>query len=153
MRLPCLMRLPPGSRRSWRMFRLTGAPCYTFVMAARRFIMLVLTIFALQLSWTAVAAYCEHESGRAAQHFGHHSSDSDTHQASTDTNDSPTGAVKKAAVHSHCSSCSHATLALDGLPTVVAVALADRGTPPSVSPPYSSSFPARPERPQWISAV
>lgn len=129
------------------------ATCYTFRMAARRFIMLVLAIFALQLSWTAVAAYCEHESGRAAQHFGHHSSDADAHQASADTKDSPTGSVKKSTLHSHCSSCAHATLAMDALPSVVSVLLPARAAPEGSPLSYSSSYSARPERPQWISAV
>jgi hypothetical protein len=39
----------------------------------RRFLILFL-LFALplQVSWAAVATYCKHESGAAAQHFGHH---------------------------------------------------------------------------------
>lgn len=39
----------------------------------RRFILsLLLVLLPLQFSWAAAAAYCGHETGAAAQHFGHH---------------------------------------------------------------------------------
>ena len=122
-------------------------------MAARRFIYLVLTILALQLSWGVVAEYCEHESGRAAQHLGHHSSDAESHVAAFDGKDQPSGSVKKASVHSHCSSCTHTPLSLDALPVALALLEPVRISPPAMSLHYSSSYSARPERPQWISAV
>lgn len=122
-------------------------------MTARRFILFVLTIFMLQLSWTAVAAYCEHETGRAAQHFGHHSSDADLHQASSDKHDKPAEGVKKSAAHSHCPSCAHFTLSMDGLPTAIAALLPSRAAPLATSAEFSSSYTARPERPQWISVA
>lgn len=124
-----------------------------FYMAARRFIYLVLTILAIQLSWSAVAAYCEHESGRAAQHFGHHSSEADGHKLASDGKDKPSGSAKKVAMHSHCSSCAHGALSFDGLPVAVAILEPIRIAPPVVSRHYSSSYSAPPERPQWISAV
>ena len=122
-------------------------------MAARRFIYLVLTILALQLSWGAISAYCEHESGRAAQHFGHHSSDSDADKFAFNGKDKPSGTPKKTVMHSHCSSCAHAPLSFDALPATVAILKPVRVAPLSVSPHYSSSYSAPPERPQWISAV
>lgn len=122
-------------------------------MAARRFIYLVLTILALQLSWSVVAAYCEHESGRAAQHFGHHSSEDDGHKVGFDAQEEPSGSAKKATVHSHCSSCAHISLSIDALPVAVAILQPVRVAPPVTSLHYSSSYSARPERPNWISAV
>jgi hypothetical protein len=124
-----------------------------FSMAARRFIYLVLTILALQLSWSVVAAYCEHESGRAAQHFGHHSSDADAHKVAFDGKDQPSGSAKKASVHSHCSSCAHISLSFDALPVAVAILEPARLVSPATSLHYSSLYSDRPERPQWISAV
>ena len=124
-----------------------------FFMAARRFIYLVLTILALQFSWSVVAAYCEHESGRAAQHFGHHSSEADGHKVAFDGKDQPSGSAKKTTVHSHCSSCAHISLSFDALPVAVAVLEPVRLAPPPVSLHYSSSYSARPERPNWVSAV
>jgi hypothetical protein len=114
----------------------------------RRFVYLLLVAFTLQLSWGAVAAYCEHESGRAARHLGHHE-----HEApSADAGDA-SGASKKASPHTHCSSCSHAALAATGLdtgrahPLPVAIAAAA----PAVH--ISSAYLAPPERPQWLHAA
>ena len=124
-----------------------------FSMAARRFIYLVLTILALQLSWSVVAAYCEHESGRAAQHLGHHSSEDNGHKVAFDAQEKPSGSTKKSTVHSHCSSCAHISLSFGALPVAVAILEPVRVVPPVISLHFSSSYSARPERPQWISAV
>ena len=122
-------------------------------MTARRFIYLVLTILALQLSWSVVAAYCQHESGRAAQHFGHHSSEADSHKLASAEKDKPTGSNKKVAMHSHCASCAHATLSFEGLPVALVMIEPIRLAPPALQLQYSSLYSARPERPQWISAA
>ena len=124
-----------------------------FDMAARRFIYLVLTILALQLSWSVIAAYCQHESGRAAQHFGHHTSEADGHKVAFDGKDKPSGSAKKGTMHSHCSSCAHLPLSFDALPVAIAILKPVRLAPPAISLHLSSSYSARPERPQWISAV
>lgn len=120
-------------------------------MGIRRFILSILTIFALQVSWGVITGYCEHETGRAAQHFGHHSSD--VQKLAGDAPDKSSGSAKKVVVHSHCASCSHGTIALNGLPVAVAMALPVRLVPLASLRQYSSSYSARPERPQWIVAV
>ena len=122
-------------------------------MASRRFIYLVLTILALQLSWSVIAAYCQHESGRAAQHFGHHTSEADGHKVAVDGKDEPSAPAKKATMHSHCASCAHLPLSFDALPVAIAILEPVRLAPPAIALHLSSSYPARPERPQWISAV
>jgi flagellar capping protein FliD len=39
----------------------------------RRFLLIFLVVMMpLQLSWAAVSSYCQHESGTASKHFGHH---------------------------------------------------------------------------------
>ena len=39
----------------------------------RRFILLLMiSVLPFQIAWAMAGAYCEHESGKAAQHFGHH---------------------------------------------------------------------------------
>ena len=122
-------------------------------MAARRYIYLVLTILALQLSWSVVAAYCEHESGRAAQHFGHHSSEADAHKLASGGKDQSQGSAKKATMHSHCSSCAHTSLSSSSLSVAMATPETVRRTRRADVLHYSSSYSARPERPQWTSAV
>jgi hypothetical protein len=122
-------------------------------MPARRFILFVLTIFVLQLSWVAVAAYCEHETGRAARHFGHHSPESALQKAAGDGEDQTSSLAKKASPHSHCSSCAHTPLSFDGLPVALSMAAQIRHASPATPPRSPSPYPARPERPQWISAV
>ena len=123
----------------------------------RRFVYLVLTVIALQLSWTAVSAYCMHEAGTAARHFGHHQhADHDADHAA-DYGDvqavkDPTGAARKFAAHAHCASCSHAVLAIDLChaslhPLTIGMA------PSGVLPYFSSVATAPPERPQWIAAA
>lgn len=47
----------------------------------RWFAILILIFMPLQLGWAAVNAYCQHESGAASQHMGHHEHQ---HQASDD---------------------------------------------------------------------
>jgi hypothetical protein len=47
----------------------------------RLFVIFLLVLLPLQLSWASVAAYCEHETDAQAQHFGHHDHQ---HQASQD---------------------------------------------------------------------
>ena len=41
----------------------------------RWLLVLLMWVLPLQLSFAAVAPYCAHEEGAAAQHFGHHSHD------------------------------------------------------------------------------
>lgn len=39
----------------------------------KRFILIfLLGLLPLQMSWAVVTGYCQHEEGKAAQHFGHH---------------------------------------------------------------------------------
>ncbi len=119
---------------------------------ARRFVYLVLTILMLQLSWSTVAEYCEHETGRAAQHLGHHSALEGSDQEAFAANDPPSKA-KADSLHSHCSSCAHTSLSFEGLPGALAVLESARFAPFPASFRFSSSYPAPPERPQWIAAV
>ena len=122
--------------------------CYPSAML-RRFVYIVLTVIALQLSWTAVSAYCMHEAGLAARHFGHHEhADHADEQVAKD----PTGAAKKFAAHAHCASCSHAVLAID-LYHASLHPLTTGTAPSGVLPYFSSGATAPPERPQWRAAA
>ena len=115
----------------------------------RRFVYIVLTVIALQLSWTAISAYCMHEAGLAARHFGHHEhADHGDEPAVKD----PTGGAKKFAAHAHCASCAHAALAID-LHHAPLHPLLTGAAPSGVLPHYASIATAPPERPQWSAAA
>lgn len=130
--------------------RKKGHPCYISRMA-RRFVYILLAVIALQFSWSAVAAYCMHETGRAAQHFGHHQHVEDGDEFPVANKDTP-AVVKKFSVHSHCASCHHATVAIDTfhVPLYLHVAAA---APDTEIVPLSSVYIPPPERPQWNSAA
>jgi hypothetical protein len=72
-------------------------PCYISPMV-RRLVYIIAAIIALQFSWTAVSAYCTHETGKAAQHFGHHQHVEDGDEVPFASKDAPS-VVKKFAVH------------------------------------------------------
>lgn len=38
----------------------------------KKFVLVLLAMFALQLCWAVISAYCMHETDAKAQHFGHH---------------------------------------------------------------------------------
>jgi cytochrome c553 len=108
-------------------------------------------VIALQLSWVAVSAYCAHETGRAAQHFGHHQHVEDGDELPVSLKDTPS-VVKKFAVHAHCSFCHHATLATTSYQPPIQVEQV-RVVPSTIVVPLLSIYISPPERPQWTAAV
>ena len=111
----------------------------------RLFMIFLLVLMPLQLSWAAMASYCQHESGAAAKHFGHHEHQ---HQAVDGKDASPEPAQYSggdpdcAACHGGC-----ASVLADAL-TIHLVADSSLATAEYrarlTSPPFE-----RPERPQW----
>lgn len=104
-------------------------------------IILMLLVLPLQFSWAVAAVYCQHESGLAVKHFGHHEH---KHQAGADSSDSK---GKVGQVHNDCGYC-HA-LNLASFPSLSSQAV----TPPdslkieSHSVLFSSYIPDGPRRP------
>ena len=47
---------------------------------------LLLVLLPFQFSWAAVGGYCQHETGAAAKHFGHHNHQ---HQADAGEHETP----------------------------------------------------------------
>ena len=41
-------------------------------MLRRAVLLFMIMLLPFQMSWAMAGIYCEHESGKAAQHFGHH---------------------------------------------------------------------------------
>jgi hypothetical protein len=119
----------------------------------RRYLFLLLAVVTFQLSWGVVAAYCTHETGRAAQHLGHHQHDASADELAAGTTPEAPSTAKKANVHAHCASCSHlAALADASMPSVLHL-LPAAMPPATATPALSSVFIDPPERPQWGSAV
>lgn len=115
----------------------------------RRFLILFL-LFALplQVSWAAVATYCKHESGAAAQHFGHHEHEHQANQPEP-ANDPSTLTVDNDCVACHLASAGILPVALSSMPS----------EPPRAErlgrhiALISYLLPDRPERPKWVRAA
>lgn len=97
----------------------------------------LMALLPLQFSWAAAASYCQHEEGKAAQHFGHHLH---KHKTAADQ-DAP------AKVHNDCGYCHFACQAtpITATPHVLQLAPATHITLPQ--PAYSSHIPDGPRRP------
>lgn len=122
-------------------------------MTARRLVYLMLTLIALQLSWVAIGAYCTHETGAAARHFGHHAHIESADELAAGDADQPSSLAKKAAPHPHCGTCAHGALSPIELPALV-LHLSTAGAPAvGEIPDPDSSIPSPPERPQWRAAA
>ena len=111
----------------------------------RLFMIFLLVLMPLQLSWAAIASYCQHEIGAAAKHFGHH----DHQHKATDGKETAPDPAKTGGGDPDCASC-HAgcSSALPGevtLPPMFSSSLdiADYWLH-LTSPPFE-----RLERPQW----
>lgn len=71
----------------------------------KRFVVMLIIAIAGQLSWATVTAYCMHEQGVGANHFGHHEHEHKTDDAKSITDKS--SSTKKSAQHADCATCSH----------------------------------------------
>lgn len=118
----------------------------------RRFLICMLMMLAFQFTWSAISAYCMHETGRAAQHLGHHQHKTDVHEQLAAADDGKPASTKKIAQHSHCSSCAHAVLAPAAVQTA-AYLMMEHAAPVSITVSFASVTQVPPERPQWAAAV
>lgn len=120
-------------------------PCNGYNPKMRRWLLVFLmSVLSLQLSWAAVATYCQHENTPKTAHFGHHA-----HEHRAPRNDKGADADKKnpLAVDEDCSICHFGDTS--SLPSL------EPHHVPSVSPPRvaldhtlgDSHIPALPERP------
>ncbi len=98
----------------------------------------------IQFCWAAAAAYCGHEDGGAAKHFGHHDH---RHGAASDDGVSKDTRASPALADNDCSTC-HLNVAQPLAPA--ANDLSAPGTEPprgGWSAAYDSHIPSGPERP------
>ncbi|MDR0716401.1 MAG: hypothetical protein LBF50_03145 [Azoarcus sp.] len=112
----------------------------------RLFAIFFLICLPLQLGWASAAAYCAHERGAAADHFGHHAHG----QADETRGDSEGGDGTTSLSGGDCGFC-HVACATALLPDAVRMALAGVGQAHAASLyPWPRSAPAaQPERPKW----
>lgn len=116
-------------------------------MNLRRWICIVLLLVApLQLSWGAVSAYCQHESGAAAKHVGHHDHQHDGGSGTEPSDGDParSGGIDPdcAGCHMCCAPVLLASVRVNAIPNGHADLKDVSGLPSSAAfpPPY---------RPQW----
>lgn len=110
---------------------------------------LLLVFLPFQFTWAALASYCQHETGAAAQHFGHHDH---KHQANSDQktqdNQSPI-----AGIDGDCTGC-HASCVTAMVGKMPSVHIATIATGLPWPPDFLTSPPnEQPERPNWSAST
>jgi hypothetical protein len=111
----------------------------------RRFVLILfICLFPLQVTWAGVADFCDHEEGKSAQHFGHHT---DEHKLSFDAHDDGNSSDKSEQLHDHC--CYLTGFIGVANSHKVATLPSMRMAMPFKHPIYLSLLPAKPERPKW----
>lgn len=132
-----------------------ASPSYTRPVRRIVFILL-LAILPVQFSWAAVSAYCRHETGAAAKHFGHHehqhqsqhqSQHQNQHKADDDSSLKDKKAASSAQADKDCGSCQFS--AAQPIPTAEPVIPAQSAEPRHLACEfiYGSHIPSGPERP------
>ena len=111
----------------------------------RLFAIFLLVLLPLQFAWAAVGVYCQHETGAAAKHFGHHD-----HQHKSDVgHGDKADANASGGTDSDCGVCHAGCSAVIFGETQASV----RSTAPAVVDDYrqrpNTSQHYQPERPNW----
>ena len=108
----------------------------------RLLLVLTLLMLPLQFTWAAVNVYCQHETGAAAQHYGHHDH---KHTQPAGKDDGTPGKV-----HTDCGDC-HLAHSCAAVPAVSMPAFVCDGMAVDLQPVIPlSDFPDGPERPKWM---
>lgn len=110
--------------------------------AMRRLILiLLLAMLPLQFAWAGAAAYCQHETGEVAGHFGHHEH---VHHGKAKAGDN-TLLADQDCVLCHVIACPSGITVTQGVYVPDSWTYAYRSSPPFLSSARSSE----PERPNW----
>lgn len=109
----------------------------------RLFLIFLLAMLPLQMSWAVVSDYCEHENGKAAQHVGHHEH---KHQASGDKQPSKS---KLGTGDADCSYCHHCCANIIATPHPAPVVPFDSAQVAFELHRYLSPISDGPSRPNW----
>lgn len=104
--------------------------------------MFLAVLLPLQLAWGAVSGYCQHESGVAAKHFGHHEH---VHKG-----DPKEAAGLKVVPDSDCGTCHGTGPTVVVAPRAALPTLGASANPTANAPRAPPGLPPdTPERPQW----
>jgi len=114
----------------------------------RLILIFLLTLLPLQMSWAAVSSYCQHETDKTSQHFGHHEH---KHQAKAD--DTPKTKSLLAA-DADCGMCQLGGMGMLAAPSDGLSVNFNQSVAALADIDFLASFrPERPERPKWVRAV
>ena len=117
----------------------------------RFWVALLLAVFMpLQFSWSAVGAYCQHETGKNAGHFGHHSHE---HQASKGETSKQSDSGEGVAIDGDCGLCHYSALKILGQDTLCLPWCPVPSAPESTPAFFRTHIPPGPERPNWFAAL
>ena len=109
-------------------------------------VLFFLFLLPLQAAWSAMGSYCQHETGAAASHFGHHSH---VHKSPVTPDPGAESPATSNDSHPDCNSC-HAGNVPPMAWQSAAVSRVDNVLLHTNWPPNFSAVPAdRVERPQW----
>lgn len=113
----------------------------------RIFILAILLLMSVQVSWAAVSNYCQHETGAATQHIGHH--EHEHHEGEEKSKGAPYSVIDD-----DCASCQLGGMGIMPMSASTlpfGVILSQSVFVPSSF--LSSQGSERPERPKWMCAV
>ena len=117
----------------------------------RFWVALLLAVFMpLQLSWSAVGAYCQHETGEKAGHFGHHSHE---HKASKAETSKQSDSGEGVSIDGDCGLCHYSALKILGQDTLCLPRCPVPSAPESTPAFFRTHIPPGPERPNWFAAL
>lgn len=117
----------------------------------RRWLAIILFAFLpFQLSWAAVASYCEHETTTESSHLGHHE-----HQHNADltegADEGADGQKAPGSVDLDCGHC-HGSCAAMPLPAAAVLPLLNTSRLAPLAAVFERAYaPTPPDRPQWLS--
>ena len=110
----------------------------------------LLLIVPLQLGYAAAAAYCQHEAGHAAGHFGHHAHE---HQAKPGAEQESGKGKLSLQIDQDCGLCHLQMPQLLTQPTALANPPVETSIDSTPSAAFASAERRRIERPNWTSSL
>lgn len=132
--------------------------CYTRAVMRRWLLVFLVVLLPMQLSWAAVASYCQHESDSAttSQHVGHHEHqhEADAASAATDLPDTSANPMTATgAVDVDCGTCHAGCCTVMLQSPMLVMAKLPSETHSATALRLSSQPASLPERPNWAHLV